>query len=311
MSKKTVLELPSIQKLLEEGVHFGHSPRRWNPKNKQYILKKVRGTHILDPRETLESLKEAVEFLNKVSREGGTVLFVGLKRQSRDLVAKYAEEVGVPCMAGRWVGGLLTNFFEVKKNVSKLKELEEGLARGEFDHYTKKERLDIRRDVEKLDRDFGGVRGLGDMPAAVVVCSTRKGGTAVEEAQKLDIPVVGVVDTDADPRIDFPIPANDDSIRSLSLLLPILFEAVKLGREGKEIDVKVGKSRGKEENGKEKKEVSKESESLEGLDLGARATNALKKAGLGVEDLRDMSRDALTNVKGIGKKTAEKIKQAL
>ncbi len=311
MSKKAVLELPSIEGLLKKGVHFGHSSRRWNPKNEQYILKKIRGVHILDPRKTQKNLKKAIEFLNKVSREGGTVLFVGLKRQSRDLVAKYAEEAGVPYMAGRWVGGLLTNFSEVKKNVSKLKDLEEGLERGEFDHYTKKERLDIRREVEKLERDFGGVRDLKDVPDAVVVCSVRKGRTAVKEAEKLGIPVLGLVDSDTDPRIDFPIPANDDSIRSLSLLLPILFEAIKLGKDDQEINVKVRESEDEQLEDQEKVIGGGEEKSLEDVDLGARATNALKKAGLGIDDVKGMSQEALTNVKGIGEKTAEKIKQAL
>ncbi len=315
MAKKHVLAIPTVEDLMEGGAHFGHLSRRWHPKNEPYILKKVRGLHILDPRKTQENLKKATDFLNKVSRGGGVVLFVGLKRQSQDLVEEYAQGIDAPYMAGRWVGGLLTNFSEVIKNVSKLKELEKGLAEGEFDYYTKKERLDIKRKIEKLDRDFGGVRNLENIPDALVVSSVRKGGTAVNEAETLGIPVVGFVDSDTEPRVDYPIPANDESIKALSVLFPPLFEAVRAGEEEQDIKVKVEKIKDSKDKGKEEKEEKKEEKeveagSLEALGLGSRAVNALEKAGIGIDKVRTMSKDALTDIKGIGEKTAENIVKA-
>ncbi len=307
MSKKEKIQIAEIEELMRKGVHIGHLSRKWHPENKPLIIAKKRGYHILDPEKTVEGIKEAALFLNEVSREGGVVLFVGLKRQSADLVAEKAEETGSPYMSGRWVGGLLTNFKQVIKNVSKLKSLETGLDKGEFDYYTKKERLEIKREIDKLERDFGGVRDLEEPPQALVVASAKKGRTAVEEAQALDIPVVAVLDSDTKPDVDFAIPANDESLRALSLVLAPLFAAVKAGKEGKEITF-VKKE--KEEEFSETKE-KKEASPLASLELGTRAENALQEAGIELGELRKMSKEALMGIKGIGKKTAEDIKENL
>lgn len=312
MSKKEKVQIAEIEELLRKGVHIGHLSRKWHPENKPFIIAKKRGYHILDPEKTVEGIKDAALFLNEVSRAGGVVLFVGLKRQSEDLVAEKAEEIGSPYMSGRWVGGLLTNFKQVIKNVSKLKSLETGLDEGEFDYYTKKERLEIQREIDKLERDFGGVRDLEEPPQALVVASAKKGRTAVEEARALDISVVAVVDSDTKPDVDFPIPANDESLRALSLILDPLFAAVNAGKKGKKIDfVKKAKTKEEEKEEVSKVRVKKEDHSLTSLGLGTRAENALREAGIGLGELREMSKEALMDVKGIGKKTAEKIKKAL
>ncbi|MFW6110244.1 MAG: 30S ribosomal protein S2 [Patescibacteria group bacterium] len=303
MADEDVFNIPTVDELFAAGVHYAHAPRRWNPAMEPYIFDRVNGMHILDLEKTREALKEACVFLRKRASKDDKILFVGLRRISADLVEREAKRCGAFYMADRWLGGLLTNFSQIHKNVGKLKELEEGLASGEFDYYTKKERLDIRREIEKLEDLMGGIREMDDLPDVLVLASAKRARTAVEEAKKEDIPVVAIVDTDTDPRdIDFPIPGNDDSLKSLQMLIPTLSTAVGLGY-GKISAQDVKESR-------EKKSSEKKGSSWE--QLPTRVQNALEEKGVSsLEDLAKLNKEQLLDIKGIGKKSLEEIESVL
>jgi len=299
------IEVPKIEDMLDAGVHFGHTTRQWNPLNEPFVFKRISGKYIFDLRETQEKLRRAADFLSQAVAEDKEVLLVGLRRQSADLVKEIGEETGMPYMSGRWVGGLLTNYDQVIENVRKLKNLEEGLEKGEFDYYTKKERLEIKRQIEKLERDFGGVREMKELPDIVVLASARKCLTALREAVQLDIPVVAVVDTNADPgEVAYPIPANDDSIRSLEMIFRVL-ESALLGTDIQESVEEKGKGEGERES-------SGKAGSIDDLELPSRAVNALKKNKIEERsELRKMTKEELLKLKGIGEKTAKKILSVL
>jgi small subunit ribosomal protein S2 len=220
-----------IRELLEAGVHFGHQTRRWNPKMRRYIFGERGGIHIIDLQKTERLLHTAQDFAGELAGRGGTVLFVGTKKQARDTVREAAESCGMPYVNQRWLGGMLTNFHTVIKRIQRLKELE-GL---DFDDIaasglTKKELLGLRREKEKLERTLGGIRDMTRTPQAVWIVDTKKEHLAVDEARKLRIPVIGILDTNCDPdEVDFAIPGNDDAIRSVSLLTRVIADAVADG----------------------------------------------------------------------------------
>lgn len=293
----------SLQDLFDAGVHFGHQRRRWHPRMEPYIYTTESGVHILDLAKTRECLINAAKFLKQTAKGGGDIIFVGTKRQAKEIIRSEAERCGALHITERWVGGLLTNFSHVKINLERLNELTEKREKGEFSRYTKKERLQIDRQIAKLEKLVGGVRSLKDLPAALVLASARKEHVAVREAARKGIPVVAIVDTNADPTpIAYPIPANDDSRKSLALIFGVLADAVAEGYKSSKGD--------KREDGGEKTEPR--SVGLDTLALSVRSLNALKKAGIAsVEELRGMSEEDLARIRGLGEKSVKEIVKKL
>ena len=221
----------SMRQMLEAGAHFGHQTRRWNPKMKRFIFGERNGIYIIDLQQTLGRVETAYGYVRDLVAGGGTILFVGTKKQAQDPVKSYAEKCGMPYVNERWLGGMLTNYQTISKRVNKMLEYERMKASGEFDVMIKKEALLLDRELTKLQRNLGGLRSLNTTPDAIFVLDTSKEHIAVTEANKLGIPVVAVVDTNVDPEVvDYPIPGNDDAIRSNSLFARVIAEAVEEGR---------------------------------------------------------------------------------
>ncbi|GAB3842213.1 30S ribosomal protein S2 [Nesterenkonia populi] len=225
------MSVVTMRQLLDSGVHFGHQTRRWNPKMKRYIFTERNGIYIVDLQQSLSYIDRAYEFVKQTVAHGGTILFVGTKKQAQEAIAEQATRVGQPYVNHRWLGGMLTNFATVSKRVQRMKELEE----IDFDdvagsQYTKKELLLLSRELEKLRSNLGGIRNLNKTPSAIWVVDTNKEHLAVDEAHKLGIPVVGILDTNCDPdEVQYPIPGNDDAIRSVDLLTRVVADAVADG----------------------------------------------------------------------------------
>ena len=221
----------TMKQLLEAGVHFGHQTRRWNPKMKRFIFGERNGIYIIDLQQTLERIDTAYRFVRHTVENGGTVLFVGTKKQAQEPIQKQADRANSPYVNYRWLGGMLTNFQTVHGRVAKMHELERLVATGETEQMIKKEGLKVKRELAKLERNLGGIRTLERAPDAVFVIDTKKEHIAVTEANRLGIPVIAVVDTNCDPDvIDFVIPGNDDAIRSANLMCRIVADAVIEGQ---------------------------------------------------------------------------------
>ena len=221
----------TMKQLLEAGVHFGHQTRRWNPKMKRFIFGERNGIYIIDLQQTLERIDTAYRFVRSTVENGGTVLFVGTKKQAQEPIQKQADRSNSPYVNYRWLGGMLTNFQTVHARVAKLRELERLVQTGEVEQMIKKEGLKVKRELAKLERNLGGIRNLERAPSAVFVIDTKKEHIAVTEANRLHIPVIAVVDTNCDPDvIDFVIPGNDDAIRSANLMSRIVADAVIEGQ---------------------------------------------------------------------------------
>ncbi len=220
----------TMKQLLDSGVHFGHQTRRWNPKMKRYIFTERNGIYIIDLQQTLTYIDRAFEFVKETVAHGGSILFVGTKKQAQEAIANEALRVGMPFVNQRWLGGMLTNFSTVHKRLQRLKELESMEQTGGFQGLTKKEILMLTREKDKLERTLGGIRDMQKVPSAVWVVDTKKEHIAVGEARKLGIPVVAILDTNCDPdEVDYPIPGNDDAIRSAALLTKVVAEAAAAG----------------------------------------------------------------------------------
>jgi small subunit ribosomal protein S2 len=221
----------TMRQLLESGVHFGHQTRRWNPKMKRFIFTERNGIYIIDLQQSLDFIDRAYEFIKETVAHGGSVLYVGTKKQAQEAIAEQARRVGMPFVNQRWLGGMLTNFTTVYKRLQRLKELEE----IDFDDVagsalTKKELLHLKRERDKLDRSLGGIRDMSRVPSALWVVDTKKEHIAVSEARKLGIPVIAILDTNCDPdEVTYPIPGNDDAIRSVALLTRVVADAVADG----------------------------------------------------------------------------------
>ena len=226
-----IMAVVTMRQLLESGVHFGHQTRRWNPKMRRFIFTERNGIYIVDLMQTLSYIDKAYEFVKQTVAHGGTVLFVGTKKQAQESIQEQATRVGMPYVNQRWLGGMLTNLQTVSQRVNRLKELEQ----IDFDDVassgrTKKELLMMRCEKEKLEKTLGGIRDMGKAPSAVWVVDTNKEHLAVDEAQKLNIPVVAILDTNCDPdEVAYPIPGNDDAIRSVTLLTRVIADAVAAG----------------------------------------------------------------------------------
>jgi small subunit ribosomal protein S2 len=225
----------TMKQLLESGVHFGHQTRRWNPKMKRYILTERNGIYIIDLQQSLDYIDRAYEFVRETVAHGGTILYVGTKKQAQEAIAEQARRVGMPFVNQRWLGGMLTNFSTVFKRLQRLKELEEiDFSDVAGSGMTKKELLQLKRERDKLDRTLGGIRDMSRVPSAIWVVDTKKEHIAVSEARKLGIPVVGILDTNCDPdEVTYPIPGNDDAIRSVALLTRVVADAVADGLIGR------------------------------------------------------------------------------
>lgn len=221
----------TMRQLLEAGVHFGHQTRRWNPKMKRFIFGERNGIYIIDLNQTLERIDTAYSYVRDLVAGGGSVLFVGTKKQTQDPVARYATECGMPYINERWLGGMLTNFNTISGRVKKMQEYERMKLAGDFDAMPKKEALILTRELDKLQRNLGGIRGMARVPEAVFVIDTKKEHIAVTEANKLGMPIVAVVDTNCDPDlIQYVIPGNDDAIRAGTLMCRVIADAVEEGR---------------------------------------------------------------------------------
>ncbi|UGQ56768.1 30S ribosomal protein S2 [Rhodococcus pyridinivorans] len=224
----------TMRQLLDSGAHFGHQTRRWNPKMKRFIFTDRNGIYIIDLQQTLTYIDKAYEFVKETVAHGGTVLFVGTKKQAQESIAEEATRVGMPYVNQRWLGGMLTNFSTVHKRLQRLKELESMEQTGGFEGRTKKEILMLTREKNKLERTLGGIRDMAKVPSAIWVVDTNKEHIAVGEARKLNIPVIAILDTNCDPDlVDYPIPGNDDAIRSAALLTKVVASAVAEGLQAR------------------------------------------------------------------------------
>jgi small subunit ribosomal protein S2 len=220
----------TMRQLLDSGVHFGHQTRRWNPKMKRFILTERSGSYIIDLQQSLAYIDKAYDFVKETVAHGGTILFVGTKKQAQNAISEQATRVGQPYVNQRWLGGLLTNFQTVSKRLARMKELEELDFEGTTSGFTKKELLIKKRELDKLHKSLGGIRNLSKTPSALWVVDTKKEHLAIDEAKKLGIPVIGILDTNCDPdEVQYPIPGNDDAIRSVSLLTRIVADAAAEG----------------------------------------------------------------------------------
>jgi small subunit ribosomal protein S2 len=221
----------SMKQLLEAGVHFGHQTRRWNPKMQPFIFMDRNGIHIIDLQQTVTRLNEAYKFVEQLAAEGGTILFVGTKKQAQEAVAEEAKRCGMFYVNQRWLGGMLTNFQTIQSRIRYLRDLEARRERGDFERLPKKEVQRLQDDMNRLERTLGGIKDMRRLPNAVFIVDTRKERTAVLEARRLEIPVIALADTNCDPdEMDYPIPANDDAIRAVRLLCSKIADAVLEGR---------------------------------------------------------------------------------
>jgi len=221
----------TLKDLLEAGVHFGHQTRRWNPKMKPFIFMEKNGIHIIDLEKTLEGAMRARDAVREVAQRGKNVLFIGTKPQAKNVVREEAERCSMPFVSERWLGGTLTNFNTVRRSLDKLEYLEKIETDGTIEQFSKKEALRLRKERDKLIKALGGIRGMTETPALVFVVDTKKEINAVREARKLRIPIIGLIDTNADPdEVDYPIPSNDDAMRAIALFARMIADASLEGR---------------------------------------------------------------------------------
>jgi len=237
-----------MKQLLEAGVHFGHQTRRWNPKMKPFIFMDRNGIHIIDLQQTVTRLNDAYKFVEQLVANGGTILFVGTKKQAQEAVAEEARRCGMYYVNQRWLGGMLTNFQTIQSRIRYLRDLEARRDRGDFERLPKKEVQRLQDDMVRLERILGGIKDMRRLPNAIFIIDTRKERTAVAEAQRLEIPIIALADTNCDPdEMDFPIPANDDAIRAVRLLCAKIADAAVEGRRELEAQQKDAEPQGSEE----------------------------------------------------------------
>jgi small subunit ribosomal protein S2 len=223
----------TIKQLLEAGAHFGHQTGRWHPRMKNYIFTKRNGIHIIDLEKTASMLDKACEYVRELIAGGGTILFVGTKKQAQESIVEEAQRCGMPYIDQRWLGGMLTNFATIQARIDHLVRLEDQQSRGEFGRLTKKEVLKINEEIEKLNRQMGGIKEMTSLPSALFIVDPTREDIALAEAKRMAIPVVGIVDTNCNPDlIDYPVPANDDAIRAIKLICSKIADAVLEGKAG-------------------------------------------------------------------------------
>ena len=229
------MSVVSMKQLLEAGVHFGHQTRRWNPKMAPYIFTERNGIYIIDLQKTVGMIDTAYNFVNELSAEGKSVLFVGTKKQAADSIREEAERAGAYYVNARWLGGMLTNFKTIRRRIARLQQLRKMEEDGTFDRLTKKEASKLTLEIEKLEKFLGGIEDMTELPGALFIVDSRKEKIAVAEARKLGIPIVAIVDTNCDPdEIDYVIPGNDDAIRAVKLIAGTIADAIIEGRQGEQ-----------------------------------------------------------------------------
>jgi small subunit ribosomal protein S2 len=229
------MAVASMKQLLEAGVHFGHQTRRWNPKMREFIFTERNGIHIIDLQQTVHRLQDAYNYARELASQGRTILFVGTKKQAQEAVAEEARRCGMYYVNQRWLGGMLTNFTTIQQRLRRLSELEHKVVSGDLAALPKREGMHIQEEIGKLNRILGGVKGMRGIPDAVFIIDTRKERLAIQEALRLEIPVIALLDTNCDPdEVQFPIPANDDAIRAVRLLAGKIADAVIEGRQARE-----------------------------------------------------------------------------
>lgn len=227
----------AMKQLLEAGVHFGHQTRRWDPKMAEYIFQARNGIHIIDLQKTSKKLDEAYEFIREQAEEGKTVLFVGTKKQAQECMKEAALKCGMFYVNQRWLGGMLTNFGTIQKRIQRLKDLETMEQDGTFEVLPKKEVILLKKEMEKLEKNLGGIKDMNEMPGVIFLVDPKKERIAILEAKKLGIPVVGLVDTNCNPEeLDYPIPGNDDAIRAVKLIADVMANAVIEGKQGESFE---------------------------------------------------------------------------
>ena len=227
----------AMKQLLEAGVHFGHQTRRWDPRMAEYIFQARNGIHIIDLQKTSKKIDEAYEFLREQSEEGKTVLFVGTKKQAQDCMKEAAEKCGMYYVNQRWLGGMLTNFATIEKRIQRLNELEKMEEDGTFDVLPKKEVTLLKKEMDKLNKNLGGIKEMKEMPGVIFLVDPKKEYNAINEAKKLNIPTVGIVDTNCNPEVlDYAIPGNDDAIRAVKLITDVIANAVIEGKQGESFE---------------------------------------------------------------------------
>ncbi len=227
----------AMKQLLEAGVHFGHQTRRWDPRMAEYIFQARNGIHIIDLQKTSKKLDEAYAFIKEQAEEGKTILFVGTKKQAQECVKEAAEKSGMFYVSERWLGGTLTNFKTIRKRIERLKELETMQEDGTFDVLPKKEVILLKKEMEKLEKNLGGIKEMNEIPDVLFIVDPKKEHIAIKEARKLGLPIVGLVDTNCDPNdVDYVIPGNDDAIRAVKLVTDVLANAVIEGKQGESLE---------------------------------------------------------------------------
>ncbi len=251
----------AMKQLLEAGVHFGHQTRRWDPKMAEYIFQARNGIHIIDLQKTSKKLDEAYAFLKEQAEEGKTVLFVGTKKQAQECVKEAAEKCGMYYVDQRWLGGMLTNFDTIRARVQRLKDLEAMQEDGTFDVLPKKEVILLKKEMEKLERNLGGIKEMDKIPGVIFLVDPKKERIAVLEAKKLNIPVIGLVDTNCNPEeVDYAIPGNDDAIRAVKLIADVMANAVIEGRQGESFETTETEEQNVEEEATDMEQVVEEAE---------------------------------------------------
>ena len=254
----------AMKQLLEAGVHFGHQTRRWDPKMAEYIFQARNGIHIIDLQKTSKKLDEAYAFLKEQAEEGKTVLFVGTKKQAQECVKEAAEKCGMYYVDQRWLGGMLTNFDTIQKRIQRLKDLEAMEQDGTFEVLPKKEVILLKKEMEKLERNLGGIKEMDKIPGVIFLVDPKKERIAVLEAKKLNIPVIGLVDTNCNPEeVDYAIPGNDDAIRAVKLIADVMANAVIEGRQGESFETTETEEQNVEEEATDMEQVVEETEKEE------------------------------------------------
>ena len=234
------MSVVAMKQLLEAGVHFGHQTRRWNPKMAEYIFQARNGIHIIDLQKSSKKLDEAYDFLKNQAEEGKTVLFVGTKKQAQECAKEAAEKCGMYYVNQRWLGGTLTNFKTIRNRVKRLTDIEKMQEDGTFEVLPKKEVILLKKELEKLEKNLGGIKEMTELPGVMFVVDPNKERIAILEARKLGIPVIGLVDTNCNPEdVDYPIPGNDDAIRAVKLIMDIMANAVIEGKQGESMEQEV------------------------------------------------------------------------
>ncbi len=301
----------TMKQLLEAGVQFGHQTRRWNPKMKRFIHGDKAGIHIVDLRQTLAHLERAYVFVRDLVADGGTVLFIGTKKQAQDSVQSFAERCNMPYVNERWQGGMLTNFHTIAKRIAKMKQYQRMRDSGEFEAMPKKEALLLDRELTKLERNLGGIRDMEEPPGAVFILDTKKEYIAVTEARKLGVPIVAVVDTNCDPDlVDYAIPGNDDAIRSGRLMARVISDAVLEGRfiHSKRTEATTtARDALTEAEVAEQQALARAEAAAEAAEREARVAKARAEGAHAAEDVESEGADAAEDVESEGADAAEDV----